>query len=378
MKKYLMEAKDSHIEPSLSNGFEKPPRLWGWHTILSGVGTMALLAVLATFIDWQNIWQELLACQKGYILLGAGFHYLTYPVRGLRWHHCLIPLPIHGSRTKFGLVVFFYNFIDNLVPGKLGDVYASHMARINFGIRRSEAMGSIVFLRMLDAWIILCVAFAASWPLLSAHLPNSVLWALIGGGVIALGVTTIMLVFFFLDRSLPGWVPEKIKEIIQAFRKGMWPRKGEMLPIMGLTALIWTLETLWIFFLALGFGQAFTPSELLFLTMIPLLASAFPLTPSGAGVVEVTLFSYLQVVGLSASLAGSITVLNRVIDYWLHIGLGVIVWVFRRRMDLHSWREVKTAHSTGSDHASIFFPGRKSHSLKSEFGPAFEGEIYEG
>ena len=378
MEKYLADAKDINNAPIQPNGVDKPPRLWGWHTILSGTGTLILLAVLATFVDWQSTWQELLVCNKGYILLGAGFHYLTYPVRGRRWRHCLIHLPIHGNRTKFGLVVFFYNFIDNLVPGKLGDVYASHMARINFGIRRSEAMGSIVFLRMLDAWIILSIAFAASWSLLSAQLPNSVLWTLIGGGIIALGATTIMLLFFFLDRALPGWVPEKIKEMIQDFRKGMWPRKGEIMPIMGYTALIWTFETLWIFFLALGFGQTFTPVELLFLTMIPLLASAFPFTPSGAGVVEVTLFSCLQVVGLSASLAGSITVLNRVIDYWLHIVLGGIMWFFRRHMDLHSWREVKTSNSTVSNHASVFFPGKKGHSHENGLNSAFEGKVYEG
>jgi len=83
-------------------------------------------------------------------------------------------------------------------------------------------------------------------------------------------------------------------------------------------------------------------------------------------------------VGFSASLAGSITVLNRFIDYWLHIGLGVIVWLFRRRMDLHSWREVKTGHSTDSGHASKFFPARKGTSLESGFSSAFEGEIYGG
>ena len=378
MEKQQIDAEHTISDPVPPNGQDEPPRLWGWHTLVSGAGTLILLAVLATFVDWQGVWQDLLVCHKGYILLGAGFHYLTYPVRGRRWRHCLIHFPIRGSRSKFGLVVFFYNFIDNLVPGKLGDVYASHMARINFGIRRSEAMGSIVFLRMLDAWIILSIAFLASWTLLSTQLPNSVLWALIGGGIIALGATTIMLVFFFLDRALPGWVPEKIKEMIQAFRKGMWPRKGEMLPIIYYTGFIWTLETLWIFFLALGFRQTFTPGELLFLTMIPLLASAFPFTPSGAGVVEVTLFSCLQVVGLPASLAGSITVLNRVIDYWLHIGLGVIVWIFRKRMGLHSWREVKTVHSTDSDYASISFPGRKGTSLEREFGSDFEGEISEG
>lgn len=337
-----MEAKDIDAEPIPPNGDEKPPRLWGWHTVLSGIVTLTLLAVLATFVDWQSTWHELLVCNKAYILLGAGFHYLTYPVRGMRWRRCLSHLPIRGSRSKFGLVVFFYNFVDNMVPGKLGDVYASHMARINFGTRRSEAMGSIVFLRMLDAWIILSVALLTSWILLSTQLPNSVLWALIGGGLIASGASMIMLVFFFLDRSLPGWVPEKIKGMIQAFRKGMWPRGGELLPIIGLTSLIWILETLWIFFLAYGFGQVFTPAEVLFITTIPLLASAFPFTPSGAGVVELTLFSCLRVVGVSAPLSGSITVLNRFMDYWLHIGLGVGVWFFRRRLGLRTWREARS------------------------------------
>ena len=352
MEKSMTEAKDINNAPIPPNGLEKPPCLWGWHTILSGMVTLVVFVILATSVDWQSIWQEFLACQKGYILLGGGLHYLTYPIRGMRWRRCLSHLPIRGNKSKFGLVVFFYNFVDNLVPGKLGDVYASHMARINFGIRRSEAMGSIVFLRMLDAWIILSVALLASWTLLSTQLPNSVLWILVGGGLIASGASMILLVFFFLNRSLPGWIPERIKEMIRAFRNGMWPRGGELLPIMALTAFIWILETLWIFFLVYGFGRVFTLREVLFMTTIPLLASAFPFTPSGAGVVELTMFSCLRVVGVTAPLAGSITVINRFIDYWLHIGLGAVVWLFRRRMDLRSWREVKTGQSAAAGYPS--------------------------
>jgi uncharacterized protein (TIRG00374 family) len=227
------------------------------------------------------------------------------------------------------------------------------MARINFGIRRSEAIGSIVFLRMLDAWIILSVALVTSLILLSTQLPNSVLWALIGGAIIASGATMILVIFFFLDRSLPGWISEKIQEMIQAFRKGMWPRKAALLPIFGLTVLIWIAEILWIFFLVYGFGHTLRPGEAVFLTMIPLLASVFPFTPSGAGVVEVTLFSCLRVVGVPAPLAGSITVINRFLDYWLHIVLGAVVWLLRHYMGLRIWRDVQSpdrGHVSG--HAS--------------------------
>jgi hypothetical protein len=78
-------------------------------------------------------------------VLGALAHDATYLVRGFRWSRCLGHFPIRGSVNKFGVLVFFYNFVDNLVPAKLGDVDAAHLARINFGLRRSAALGSIVF-----------------------------------------------------------------------------------------------------------------------------------------------------------------------------------------------------------------------------------------
>ena len=329
------------------NTVEPPPRLWGWQTFLSGLAAIAFIGVLSTFVDWAAVWREFLESNKGYILLGAACHYLTYPVRGLRWRHSLTQLPFTGGRRRFGLVVFFYNFIDNIVPAKMGDLYAAHMARINFGVRRSAAIGAIALLRMIDAWIILVLSFLASWTLLSGRFPDSVIWALASGVVIALAASAILLAILYLNRALPAWIPEKIRPMVQAFGRGMWPRSSERIPIIGLTVAIWALETLWIFFLSLGFGIRLAPSEVLFLTMIPLLASAFPFTPSGAGVVEVTLYNCLRLVGVASPLAGSITVLNRFLDYWLHILLGVVVWSIRRRLGLRTWRERPKADREG-------------------------------
>jgi uncharacterized protein (TIRG00374 family) len=248
-------------------------------------------------------------------------------------------LPINAGSGRFGLLVFFYNFVDNLVPAKLGDVYAAHLARINFRIRRSAALGSIVFLRMIDAWIVLFLAALASWVLFADRLPRSVFWSLIGGGIIAVGATSILLMFFIFRKSSPRWLPEKIQKMVRSFRIGMWPRAREIFPIAVFTLCIWVLETLWIFCLTLAFDLKITLDQAVFLTMIPLLASAFPLTPAGAGVVEITLFSCLRVIGVSEPIAGSLTVVNRLVDYWLHIALGVLTWSIRRVIGLRSWRD---------------------------------------
>lgn len=342
------------IEPKNTTSLEndqKGPALWGWHTYVSIAITIAILVCLYAMIDLNEIWRHVAASNKKFILLGTLAHYVTYPLRGLRWRQCLIHLPIKGGKAKFGLLVFFYNFVDNVVPAKLGDVYGAHLARINCGIRRSVAIGSIVFLRMVDSWTILLLASLASWVLFSARLLPSVLWSLIGGGIIAVVLTSIMLMVFLFKKSLPGWLPKKVQEIIHAFHTGMWPRPSEIIPISILTMLIWILETLWIFFLCLAFGLKLSFAEAIFLTMIPLLASAFPFTPSGAGVVEITLFSCLRVVGVSSPIAVSLTVVNRFIDYWLHIFLGLVIWTIRRSIGLRTWRDVSLAdfQSANSD-----------------------------
>ena len=316
------------------------PAIWGWPTYLSIAFAVFILIFAATMVDLRKIWHEITASDKRFILIGAVAHYATYIARGMRWRRCLIHLPVKAGNAKFALLVFFYNFVDNLVPAKLGDLYAAHLARINFMIRRSAALGSIVFLRMIDAWIILMLALLASWILFSDQLPRAVIWSLIGGGIIAVGATSIILIFLLFKKKLPGWIPAKIRQMIYAFQTSMWPKPKELIPIALLTAVIWTLEIVWIFSLTKAFGLRIGIAEAVFLTMIPLLASAFPITPSGAGVVEITLFSCLRVMGVSMPLAGSLTLVNRFIDYWLHIALGVLTWAIRRVFGLRTWRDV--------------------------------------
>jgi uncharacterized protein (TIRG00374 family) len=347
------------INTSALNCNPKEPALWGWHTYLSIAIAVFILAGAATMVDLRQIWREIASCDKRFVLLGTLAHYTTYIVRGIRWRRCLMHLPMTAGSCRFGLLVFFYNFVDNLVPAKLGDVYAAHLARINFKIRRSAAMGSIVFLRMFDAWIILALASLASWQLFSVGLPRIIIWSLIGGGVIAFGASSIMVIFFLFRRKLPAWIPDKIRQMILSFQTGMWPRPKDIVPIVILTVIIWALETVWIYSLTLAFGLRVGSAQAVFLTMIPLLASAFPLTPSGAGVVEITLFSCLRLLGVSAPIAGSLTVVNRFVDYWLHIGLGVLIWAFRGVMGLRTWRDVplsdleKTYSATSSNERQI-------------------------
>jgi len=317
----------------------KEPKLWGWHTFLSIAVTIAVFALLASYVDLAQVWREVAACDKGVLLLAALSHYATYPVRGARWRRCIQHVPGRCGNGRFGLLAFFFLFVDNVVPAKLGDIYAAHLARINCGVRRSAALGSIVFQRTVDAWMVLFLAAAASWSLFSAGMPRPVVWALIVAGLFAVAATAVMAAFIVLKRAVPSWVPDSLRQRISAFQTGMLPERREIVPVLLLTLVIWVLESLWIFLLLRAFGLHPGASEAVFLMTIPVIATVFPFTPSGAGAVELTLFGSLRLAGVASPLAVSLTVVNRFIDFWLHIILGALVWVFRKAIGLRTWKD---------------------------------------
>lgn len=344
-----------------------PPKLWGRSTWISLAFTAALLGGMATLIDFGDVWTKLADAHWGYVLIGGAAHYATYPIRGERWRRCLEHTGVTRKWGHFGLLVFFYNFVDNLVPAKLGDLYGAHLARINLGIRRSTALGSLAFVRMIDAWVVLGLAGISSYYLFADALPGWVLGGLTFGAVLAIVATGIIATSFLMGlrdgSGLPAWIerrlPESITARVASFRTGILPGRKQLLPIAALTILVWSLEFAWIGGLAAGFGIELSVVELVFLTMIPLLASTVPATPSGAGVVEASLFYCLRALEVSSPAAAAFTVLNRLIDFWLHIALGIVTWALRHKLHLRAWRE--SPEQTVALEALVLQPARAEH-----------------
>jgi uncharacterized protein (TIRG00374 family) len=202
---------------------------------------------------------------------------------------------------------------------------------------------------MIDGWIVLGLAAVSSWVLFADRMPALVFWALVFGVAFAVAASGIMIAFVVLNRRMPTWVPERVERMIRDFRGRMVPSKKRIVGIVIFTIIIWVLEGLWIYWLTYAFGLELGLAQIVFLTMIPLLASVVPITPSGAGFVEFTLYGCLlalpEPTAISKAMAASITFLNRIIDYWLHIVLGIVIWGIRYRLGIYSWRERTVART---------------------------------
>ena len=342
-----LQMREQHPSPALEAQHEAV-RLWCWPTVVSLALTLVLLLGLGALLDLQDTWRQVVACHKTWLLVGGLAHYVTYVVRGSRWQRCLTPVSRPGQWRLFGLLLFFAQGVDNVVPGKLADVYAAHLARINCGVRRATALGALVFVRLVDAWVVFLLAALASWWLCATSLPRAVLWSLLLGLGMAGGGTLVLLVCVLSPMGPPAWIPARGHQMLHALHLGMRPPSSQWGRIIVLTSLIWGLESVWTVSLAAAFGIKVSLMQGMFLTMLPLLASAVPLTPSGVGVVEVTMYSCLRLLDVSIATAAAVTVVHRLLDYWLHIGVGAVLWACRRSIGLRTWLEVALPDAPGA------------------------------
>lgn len=300
---------------------------------------MLVLMMLAAYANLGQVLKDLARANWRWVLLAFGAHYSTYFFRGWRWHKCLRHTACPASRRQLAMLVIFYQFVDNIVPAKLGDLYGAHLAKINYGLRRSTALGSMVFLRIMDLWFVLPLAVLSTRGLFSDPKLESLRWGLAGGTAAAVVLSIALLVLLLLHRNPPHWIPEGVHRRLEAFGTGLWPNPGELLGIAGLTGVIWGLEVTRMYCAALALGIHLTPLSTIFLTMVPLAATALPWPPSGAGAAEIGLLLALQTVGVSRDLGMAITILDRLAAYWSHIGLGVLMWTMRGWLGLRTWRQ---------------------------------------
>src|SRR5262249_26896374 len=224
---------EQNPSPALEANYEEV-RLWHWPTLMSLVTTLVILLGLGAMLDIQETWRQVVACDKTLMVLGGLAHYVTYVVRGYRWQRCLAHVSSPCHRRMSRLLTCFASGLDHVAPGKLADVYAAHLVRINCGVRRSTAMGALVFLRMVDAWVVLLLAALASWWLFALRLPRAVLWSLLLGVCVAGGGTTSLFLFMVSKNVLPPPVPAPGPQTVPAFHLGM---RAPSTPFQLITAL---------------------------------------------------------------------------------------------------------------------------------------------
>jgi uncharacterized membrane protein YbhN (UPF0104 family) len=278
-----------------------------------------LLAAAILIVMVVRVWDDLanaLAYVQPLFLIPACFICLfAWGVRGSRYQAILSRMQVRISFIFGVACIFISQTVNLIVPARLGDLIRVVLLKHDYDATISQGLSSIVVERVFDiisvAILGLCaVVFVLNVP---PWIRMLLIIPLVLGGI------------FFLVLLLTGTVRTKNKYIQYILTMLDEMRKASLTPrsalILGATSiLIWILDTLICYLVAVMFRQEI-PFEVVLLAVVAgNLVKAVPLTPGGVGTYEFALAVIFELAGT----APAVSTLIAVIDHLIKNGITLI------------------------------------------------------
>ncbi len=282
--------------------------------------------------NFQSAIETLSEAKWHFVLLGAIFYYISIPIRGLRWRLQLKPVGHNISYRPLTHYYYLSMFANAILPARMGDLYRAYLAKKNQSVSMSMSLGVFFSERVFDLVVIsILVIFSGTF-----------YWSVISGtregDYLVFGFMAVLLILVFFIASLRGlpylvkFAPEKIKDKLERFHKGLFKYPAQLPVILGATILIWLCEALRLYFVFLAFGVDAGFLMALFVSQASLILMAVPISPAGLGIVELLMLKILSLSGISPDLAGALTITDRLISYWSVVGFGGLCYLFSARL----------------------------------------------
>jgi uncharacterized protein (TIRG00374 family) len=298
------------------------------------IAIVVVIFALSRFdLNLGSVLDEMRHANRGYLLLALATYYGSIALRAARWRYLLEnaeirpvdnqPLPNVAKLFVMYLLGWFANC---LVPAKLGDAYRGYLLKRRCGVSFGATLGTIFAERLADLMTLGIVLVASGFLVFGRHMPSSVsAWMLVAVGLAALLVVGVLFVFRW-GHILRQLVPSRVRHHYVRLEEGILGSFGRIPTLLVLTAIIWALEGVRFYFVALSVSGGLGFSAALFVALLASLLTVVPLTPAGLGFVELGVVGMLTVLGIGQQTAASIALLDRVVAYWSVIIVGAIVY----------------------------------------------------
>lgn len=292
-------------------------------------------------IEWGALGAELSTMQWFYIVPAAVASLSAMALRSLRWHLVLV------REKKFAFAHTFWASAmgylgNNVLPARAGELIRSVAIALATGIRKSLVLATALTERVLDAGILLTLAFAMVQ--FTGVLPQSLerLWSVVlplvvGFVALAFAAPLLQSFWFMLLRLLP--LPEalrgKLRHLLEGLLDGlrMFHHARLLLSFLVLSFIIWIIDAGVFIALALVFESTLRlPQAIVFAAALGF-ASSIPSTPGFVGVYQAVAVVVLPVFAIPTSKAFLLVTLFQVMFLAITAILGGYGWfVMQRRI----------------------------------------------
>ncbi len=338
--------------PAAAHGVEEiaGDRSWLAHRLRDPRTLLSFALAVALFLfifrglnlDLVAVGKTIQGANLGYFLLGFGFYYAAFILRGLRWRTLLANVGYsqeqHPNLPNVGgliEIIYLSWFVNCIVPAKLGDVYRGYLLKERGGVSFARTIGTLLAERMIDLFILFGLLVVAGFLTVRDKLSGTILEVMgLGGALVVVLLIGLIVLRVFGDRVLV-LLPHRFREIFTGLQHGTLQsfRRSSLPLLIGFTAAIWLMEGLRLFWVvqSLGQGNLISLPVVIFIALASSLLTTLPLTPGGIGLVEGATIVVLGFFGVSNTIAGSISILDRLINYWSIVVGGLIVYLITRR-----------------------------------------------
>jgi uncharacterized protein (TIRG00374 family) len=299
-------------------------------TILGGLGIGILLILLwSRFIEVEEVMERIRGIRATPVLLAGISYMLAYFVRSVRWN-VLLRNQVRVSVWRSWQYSMAGNFVNYLIPIRLGEVVKAWFIRHKHDIGISRALPSIFIDKSFDTIGIFFVILML--PFISIQLSAPMLTLL--GLLAAVFLLSLFLLIFAAYRkhsvvkvlqALISWLPNKVRGKLDGFIKlfvqglNVFEHHWSILLLcICLTALGVLLDGLYFWLVFRAFGDMFPFGKVLFGYTLINLSYALPQPPAQLGSNEWMMIVIFSVgFGLTANAASAIMAFAHVFTFLL-------------------------------------------------------------
>lgn len=301
-------------------------------TIFSFMLVAIILFFLISKLDVTQTKEYLLQIHPEYFILAIVCFYLSFLPRILRWNILLNNLKENKKLKDTAEIYLLSWFINALVPAKLGDLYRSHLYKKNYQTSKSTIIGTIFIERLFDLSFVIITVLILVF-ILYKQFQSQYLNYLVLASLAFISALTLLMIIKNFRNKLKRFLPEKFKHILDNFQEGASQclTKKSVFNLTIYTILTWFLEIFSLYFVLLSLSVTIPFSLVIFTLIVSALLSTLPITPSGAGAVELAVAGVLILIGIESSLAITIAILHRLVDYWSLLITGSILYLISKK-----------------------------------------------
>jgi glycosyltransferase 2 family protein len=252
--------------------------------------------------------------------------YLASVLRASRWRMLLRNA---GERTGLATdwrALMLGWLVNGLIPARTGDLYRAQLLRRQYPIPISKTLGTIVLERLVDFAVMFVLLAGSALVLFRGHLPAPFGAVLIGISSLLTVLLLVILISRLLRWDLWDHVPARLAQATARFRAGFVAAPGTLPLLAGITLVLWFTEgaRLYLVLHALPL-PSFSLVQVLLVALAGSALTGVPGLPGGAVLVEGGIVAALAYFGLCSSAALSVAILDRGINYWSVLLLGMVL-----------------------------------------------------